>query len=121
MVRPGIRGGMIYFIQSTGDGLVKIGMTRDLAGRLRTLQTGHPHHLQIIGFMPGGRLEERHLHELLAEHRVRGEWFRPAREVLEVAWYGGEIPPHPTPAASEPIVLRCIIGASDRDRSTSEH
>lgn len=74
----------VYFIQPLGGGLVKIGSSRNPEGRLQRMQTGSPVLLRLVGLMPGGTPAELELHERFAEHRVRGEWFRPAPELLEL-------------------------------------
>lgn len=79
----------IYFIQEGDDGPVKIGSTTEPAKRLSYLQVGNPTELHLIGAWPDTEPgEERDLHVFLAGERLRGEWFRPTRPVLEmaVAW-----------------------------------
>ena len=70
---------MVYFIQTHGHELVKIGVAmggRDaLLNRLRGLQTGNPFRLVAIGAMAGGTAEERALHRRFSRLRVRYEWF----------------------------------------------
>jgi hypothetical protein len=61
-------------------GPVKIGFTRSLASRLKTVQTGMPYKLELIAavMMPTRDLArglERGLHELLRAHAMHGEWF----------------------------------------------
>lgn len=69
--------GMVYFIEATGLDLVKIGAARNLARRLKELQTGCPVPMKVWGGIltddPPGL--ERRLHHQFAEHRSRGEWF----------------------------------------------
>lgn len=65
---------VVYFID---DGTaVKIGWTKDLPGRLATLQTGSSRPLTLLRAVPGGRDLEASLHERLADARLQGEWFR---------------------------------------------
>jgi hypothetical protein len=68
----------VYFIAQDGpDGLVKIGTTRrSVEVRRCELQKGHARTLVILASAPGGRSEERHLHDRFAALRVSGEWFR---------------------------------------------
>lgn len=64
---------MIYFVRS-GD-LVKIGKTKNLKMRLRELQRFNSHELRVIVTIPGRETQERKLHDLFADRRVKGEWF----------------------------------------------
>lgn len=73
--------GYVYFIQA-GEGPVKIGWALDPKKRLAELQTGCPSELRLIGTWPGDRELEKSAHQHFAEHRLRGEWFRPTRDVL---------------------------------------
>jgi len=54
---------------------IKIGLSRNVANRLRELQTSSPEPLHLVGTFAGGRRLERLLHQRFADHRVRGEWF----------------------------------------------
>lgn len=72
----------VYFIQSaTGD--IKIGMARDVAVRMKTLQTAHPVKLTLLASCLGGADQEREYHQRFAVHRLHGEWFSPAPEILD--------------------------------------
>jgi hypothetical protein len=67
---------MIYFIKSN-DGYIKIGFTENNPEqRLRALQTGNPHKLEIIYTMSGTEDDERMLHRIFDSVRVSGEWFQ---------------------------------------------
>lgn len=75
--------GFVYFIQAGGsDGAIKIGWADDVEKRRSDLQTANPEELRIIGVKAGVRDMEKALHRKLAPHRIRGEWFRAAPEVL---------------------------------------
>lgn len=71
----------IYFV-SDGLGHIKIGHARDVASRVTKLQTANSTPLCVIGTMPGGISDEKALHAKFASHRIRGEWFMPAPELL---------------------------------------
>ncbi len=75
---------MIYFLQDSGDFAIKIGSTGadDPLERVRSLQTGNPRPLVLLGTMPGNEEDERALHCRFSAHRLHGEWFRPAPQVL---------------------------------------
>lgn len=63
-----------------GDSFCKIGVTSDLANRVRSVQTGCPMPITDVAYLelPAGRhMEaERMFHHRLARYRTQGEWFR---------------------------------------------
>lgn len=59
---------VVYFIRLGNR--IKIGTSRNLAARLRTLQPE-----ELLGLLAGGRDVEYRLHVQFAGHRVVGEWF----------------------------------------------
>lgn len=67
---------VVYAIRMPG-GAIKIGVTTNLANRVRTL------HGQILAFMPGDHADEQAIHQRLRPFRAYGnEFYRPqAREV----------------------------------------
>ena len=46
-----------------------------MESRLRQLQTGTPEFLEVLGAIDAGPAVERAVHNFLASHNVRGEWF----------------------------------------------
>lgn len=74
---------MIYAIRA-GDVAVKFGVAKDPEDRLKTLQTGCPHKLELIAVMDLPHTNERLMHKYLSEHRLMGEWFKPCEKVTEV-------------------------------------
>ncbi len=72
---------MIYFMQA--DTLVKIGTAVDVGKRKQLLQTGCPFRIVVLGVMPGGQWDEKHLHGRFAAYRVRGEWFNLSQEICD--------------------------------------
>jgi Meiotically Up-regulated Gene 113 (MUG113) protein len=69
------RGGVVYIMQSPALGLYKIGRTKNLDQRFKSLRTGNPD-IKLIGCFDGGNKLEKELHDMLSEQRVAGEWFR---------------------------------------------
>ncbi len=68
----------VYFIQAGDSGPVKIGKTNDVNKRLRALQTAHADTLHVRHVLNDvSAVMETRLHERFAEHRIRGEWFKP--------------------------------------------
>jgi hypothetical protein len=66
---------VVYFVEAIGAGVVKIGTTKSINTRLATLRVSSPHHLKLIGTIPGGRALERRLHKRYSQDRKAGEWF----------------------------------------------
>lgn len=69
--------GVVYFIGPKDTGPIKIGYTanRDAEKRLAQLQTGSAEKYIVLGTVDAGPFVERAIHDLLAPHLVRGEWF----------------------------------------------
>jgi hypothetical protein len=66
------------YVISDGENF-KIGITRQLDYRLRTLQTGNPRPLKMVAHFEHERIPadrfEFYLHKFLAKYRLTGEWF----------------------------------------------
>ena len=74
-------GPLVTYVIRAGE-TVKIGKTRDAQARLAMLQVGNPLALHLLGTT----LEPEYMvHQRFAEHRIRGEWFRAAPDVLAFA------------------------------------
>jgi hypothetical protein len=69
----------VYFVRAETLGLVKIGRATDIRKRLRSLQSGSPDKLSLVGVWPTSNPAhfEAVLHSMFAARRVRGEWFWP--------------------------------------------
>ncbi|MGH8243900.1 MAG: GIY-YIG nuclease family protein [Steroidobacteraceae bacterium] len=69
----------VYFLGEAENGCspIKIGVTKDIARRKRTLQTGNPLELRLLGWIVADDSFqlERQLHEHFESVRTRGEWF----------------------------------------------
>lgn len=78
--------GIIYVIQSTGGGPVKIGYCdshEKLQSRLKTLQTGNPAKLHVVHVEDAPRSRELDLHRKFERDRLVGEWFTPTAKLSE--------------------------------------
>jgi len=73
---------MIYFIKNIANGNIKIGFSDTPNKRLADLQTGSTDKLVLIRTIEGDEAVEAALHEQFAMHRLQGEWFAPAEEIL---------------------------------------
>ena len=74
---------MIYFIKC-GD-FVKIGYSKSVEKRLKSLQTANPNQLEIISSFDGNRKEEEHIHYRFRKFKVSGDWFILTDEIKEYA------------------------------------
>lgn len=97
---------MIYVI-SNNDGAIKVGFTKQWSTRRRELSRICIKGMTLIHKGPGSRHVERHLHDLLADHRFHGEWFHDVPEVREVvgrfASGGANAVGYEPPAAPAPL------------------
>lgn len=78
----------VYFIQSDA-GLVKIGKTSNIKKRMSSLQGSSPVELKLLHTIPCESDEEAFLleaalHVRFMASRQRGEWFRPAPEMIQL-------------------------------------
>lgn len=73
----------IYVIGEEDDesGPVKVGLASNLRQRRSALQTGNHRELVILDSVPGDRVAEIALHELLLPWRIRLEWYT-ARDLI---------------------------------------
>lgn len=76
------RASSVYFIRAGVDGDIKIGVSTNVSTRLRMLQNAAPDELHLLGVFPGSYEDESALHMRFAQHRRRGEWFKPVPELL---------------------------------------
>jgi hypothetical protein len=84
---------LIYFMQSTDGGPVKIGYSVDVVRRLKQLEYHYKRPLALLATMPGGPDEEAEIHARFDHLRFgtgrpqgqgrRPEQFRPAPELME--------------------------------------
>lgn len=71
----------VYFAQAQ-TGLVKIGCSTNIGGRLRALETETRGVLRFLGSIPGGHAIEHVWHDHFLAARAYGEWFWPDSELL---------------------------------------
>jgi hypothetical protein len=75
----------VYFVQMGDEGPVKIGTSVDVLKRVVGLSTASPYPLYIRAVTPGYVNVERAYHDRFADHRLSGEWFEPAPQILDTA------------------------------------
>ena len=73
------RGGVVYFVEAAGPGLIKIGATRDLAQRLATLTSENAVPVRLVGALPhrDAPAYADQLRRRFAAMCDHGDWFRP--------------------------------------------
>lgn len=69
----------IYFIAHLGR--IKIGTSKHPKDRIASLAAHYQEPIVFVGCIIGDRAREQAIHQDLAEHRLRGEWFRDCEEV----------------------------------------
>lgn len=74
----------VYFIQAGPGGPVKIGFSENPQQRLAQVQVDSPVPCVLLGVLPGGEAEEAELHERFRLLWIRGEWFEPGADLLEI-------------------------------------
>lgn len=78
----------VYFVLNEDSNAIKIGRARDLAKRMKALQTSSPAVLKLIKAIQvegSGKAQEleRSLHQQFSEMRLSGEWFKAEEKLLE--------------------------------------
>lgn len=74
----------IYFVQGESGGAIKIGTTLNPVARMQSLQTGFPEELKLLAIIPGDAGRERKIHEYFGKFRLKGEWFKPEAELINM-------------------------------------
>jgi len=82
---PGTREGYVYFLREWGndESPIKIGFSGDITERVRQLRYTTGLDLELLAWFPATLSVERDLHKRFAASRVRGEWFKPTKELLD--------------------------------------
>lgn len=74
---------MVYFIQSSDGGPIKIGKSSNPKRRLANLQTARSDKLLLLGT---SNLPEESLHQRFADLRLNGEWFKCHTRLIAWIW-----------------------------------
>lgn len=77
-------GALLYFMQNDDTGEIKIGVSIQPLIRRREIERREQAPIAILLVTEGGYALEKELHDRLAAHRTRGEWFAPCAEISEV-------------------------------------
>jgi hypothetical protein len=100
-----------YFIQAGVEGPIKIGSTKNLPVRLRTLCAMSPVPLRLLGLIEGDH--EDACHARLAAFRLHGEWFVAADFVLEFIRFNSMTRSPAGGSQGEPKMGRADAGSLD--------
>ncbi len=78
----------VYFLLNENSHAIKIGLAKDLAKRMKALQTSSPANLRLLKSVQveGGKEAqklEQSLHKQFSEIRLAGEWFKAEANLLE--------------------------------------
>tara|TARA_Y100001938_G_C7910932_1_gene339559 strand:+ start:204 stop:680 length:477 start_codon:yes stop_codon:yes gene_type:complete len=65
----------IYLIHAEGTDTYKIGLTKNVNTRIRSLQTSNPNTLSILKCIDGDIQLERRIHSYYKKNHLNGEWF----------------------------------------------
>lgn len=75
----------LYAFEVEDIDAVKIGIANDVERRLQEIQVATPLTVKLMRVWPGLACLERSIHQRVADHRIRGEWFtRSAPAVSEI-------------------------------------
>lgn len=76
---------VIFVVDTSGDRFYKIGMASSFPARVSTHQTSSPFDVRVACayFVGNMSAEERALHSMFDEKRIRGEWFRLSDDDLD--------------------------------------
>jgi len=94
-----ISGLWVYFFQSTGSKMVKIGKTFDLQRRQNTIENSHGYAVKLLkAIRVPDESHERAIHKQFKHIRLKGEWFKFTKELRE---YIEGLPNHIHPQEEE--------------------
>ncbi len=96
-LREAESGSVVYFLRDQA-GLVKIGRTSDLKGRLKVLQHKHGA-LEVLATRTGGAMMEAAIHQKFAGDQLGHEWFLPSDELIRFITECPPVAASPSPGA----------------------
>jgi len=100
--------GFVYFIRAGEANLD--GFAENFKRRLGSLQTGQERLLQVLAVISAADIGELETHQRFAHLRIRGEWFRADKELLQFIDYAkikfGEAVAHEKPPKQVPAPKR---------------
>lgn len=108
--------GYLYLINRVGSDSYKIGLTRNRSKRFSQLQCGCPEPLKFTHTVKVDRMfdSEKHLHNVFASYRTRGEWFKlNRRTVAKVVSEMNKLAGIEQVSRVEQILNRCLLFLND--------
>lgn len=96
---------MIYFFKEIETGNIKIGVTKSpktLLQRIQSANTLNSGHVCVVGLTDGSFKEEKTLHRLFNEYRLKNEWFSAEENLIEYIDF----------SRKEEIYIECILEES---------
>lgn len=100
---------MIYFLQPTDGGPIKIGYSADVDARHRQLEAHYGKPLSLLAMVDGDRRTEAEIHRRFAAHRLgKTEQFKPAREILEFIGRPLLVGANPEAVEAMPVSVRSV-------------
>lgn len=81
-----LSGCCVYFVQQGANGPIKIGRTNfaELKSRIGGLQIGNPQKLNLLARFAAVPAYEKVLHKMFEDSRIRGEWYTPTQDLLDI-------------------------------------
>lgn len=105
---------MIYFVQAVDGGPIKIGMTRNMVKRIRSLNGASPSPLRVLGVIDGNQVQEKTLHVRFKADRIFNEWFKPSGALLALI----EAEARPWTTECDDNVHSGLLGAKEKSLAT---
>ena len=65
----------LYIISNEGEGVCKIGRSKDPERRVKSLTTGSHSELKLVYWFKNQGGSEKQMHSLLSDYKIKGEWF----------------------------------------------
>ena len=93
----------IYMIRAGSTEMTKIGCSKNIPQRLKTMQPYHYEELYLLRTIEGGRSQERWLQHHFQDLHVSREWYRFHPEMMTVKLGKLELPDHNGKAACHPL------------------
>lgn len=86
------RSGFVYLIRCGETNRYKIGISKNVLGRVETLQTGNPEKLHVVCYFPAidAQAKEQELHKHYEEKQVMREWFELTEKDVDYFLFAAE-------------------------------
>jgi Meiotically up-regulated gene 113 len=73
----------IYIAQEGTKGVIKIGISHEVAERIKNISQASGRKMKLLASFPGNTEDEKALHTRFSHLRTQGEWFTPGKDLLE--------------------------------------